>query len=179
MSGDILHPRKEIRDSVFDILKERVSGIKSFSKNRFRSFWEDSDLPALGVYTLQESSEVFVEAPRNLKRILTLVVEIVVQADEKLDDLLDQLSLAVENAIHVDETLRCKANDCRLVGTDLMQKTEGDMLTGSALLSFEIKYFTDAPSQQVLNNYNGADFVIEVGDADTVDLEGTADVNPL
>lgn len=179
MSGEILHPRQEIRDSVLAILKEQVSGIKSFSKNKFRPTWENEELPGLGVYTLQESSEVHNEAPRNLKRILTLVIEIVVQADEKLDDELDQFCLAVENAIHVDETLRSKASDCRLVGTDLMQKPEGDTLTGSALLSFEVKYFSDAPSEQVLKNYEGADFALEVGGVNTPDLEGTADVNPL
>jgi len=180
MSGKILHPRQEIRDSVFAILKDKVKlGVKAYSKNRFRPYWQDEELPAISVYTLQETSQVHIEAPRNLKRVLTLAVEIVVQSDENGADKLDELCLAVENAVHVDETLNSTVSDCRLVSTDLIEKPEGDTLTGSAILNFEATYFSDAPSMQVLKNYTGADFAIEVGDEDTVDLEGTADVDPL
>ena len=177
MSGDVQHPRREIRDSVFAILKEKVPNIISFSKNRFRPIWQSEELPGLGVYTLQETSEVLDEAPRRLKRTLTLAVEVVVQGDEKLDDTLDEICLDVENAIHVDETLNCKVSDCRLVSTDLIQKPEGDTLTGSAILNFEAVYFTYAPDVQNLRPYKGADFAIERGVEDAPTMEGTANVD--
>lgn len=179
MSGDVLHPRQQIRDSVFAILKDTVKGVKSFSKNRFRPIWQNEELPALGVYTLQETAEVLDEAPRRLKRVLTIAIEIVVQDDEKADDLLDALCLGVENAIHVDETLNCKVSDCRLVSTDLIQKPEGDTLTGSAILNFEATYYSYAPDVQNLRPYEGADFKYEVGGANTPDMEGKADVSPI
>lgn len=177
MSGDIKHPRREIRDSVFSILSEKVPNIKSFSKDKFRPFWQSEELPGIAVYTLQETSEVLDEAPRRLKRTLTLAIEVVVQGDEKVDDTLDEICLDVENAIHVDETLNSKVSDCRLVSTDLIQKPEGDTLTGSAILNFEAIYFTYAPDVQNLRPYKGADFTIERGIDDAPTMEGKADVN--
>jgi len=177
-TGEILHPRREIRDSVFQILKDKISDVKSFSKNRFRPYWPAEELPAISIYTLTETSEIYDTAPRNLKRTLTLAVEVIVQDDESSDDIVDKLCLEVENAIHVDETLGSKASDCVLTGTEMIQKKEGDTLTASAILQVDVKYFTDAPAQQDLKDYKGADFTMKVGDNQTPDLLGKADVVP-
>lgn len=175
--GDIFHPRKEIRDALFDILKDKIDGIKSYSKNRFRPYWEENELPGLCIYTLSESAEVFDEAPRRLKRVLSLAVEIVVRDDKDADDILDKMCLDVENAIHIDETLNCKASDCRLTSTELVQKVEGNTLTGSAILSFDVTYFAYAPNEQVLKDFKGADFTMKVGGENSPVLSGKVDVS--
>lgn len=167
MSGETLHPRQKIRYAAFDILTDKLKNcVRSFSKNRFDPTWEKSELPAINIYTLQETAEIFEVAPRRLKRTLTLAVEVIVQSDDKADDILDQLSLAVENSFAENDTLNCTASDCVMTSTDLIQKPEGDTLTGSAILSFDVTYYMYAPEAQYLPPLKGIDFQIKVGEVD-------------
>jgi hypothetical protein len=99
-----------------------------------------------------------------------------VQDNEVADDILDKISLDIENAVHIDETLNNTASDCRLTSTEITQKTEGETLTGSVLLIFEVKYFAYAPGEQVLKDFEGADFTMKVGNNDSPLLSGKVDV---
>lgn len=171
------HPRQEIRDAMFSILQTALAsqGILNFSKNRFRKFWEEEELPAVTVYTLSETSEIFDTAPRSLKRTLTLAVEVTVQDNEGLDDTVDNLALLIENAIYADETLGGKAWDVVLTGTDIIQKTEGEKITGAIILVFDVKYVSYAPGIKTLDDLEEIHSTL-VQSNDANDLSSTIEV---
>lgn len=176
------HQREQIRISVLNMLKaaiEPLAIIKTFNMNRFRAYWHDEEIPALSVYSLSETAEVFNEAPRNLRRRLELAVEIVAHGIEGIDNFLDSVALQVENVVFIDETLNGLVSDCRLTGTEMIQRTEGESPVGAIVLRFDATYFTDAPEQQNLPPYEGADIIIKPsGSLDEDGIEATANVEP-
>lgn len=138
-----MHPRAEIRQHVLDLMIAKVPGCNSYSGNRFRQYWQDEELPAIGVYTVSESNEIFDVAPRRLRRTLDLAIEIVLQSGDSTTDQLDELCSLVEQAMRFDETLGGKASKCFLTSTNIIEKPEGEMPTGSAIMTFEVTYLTE------------------------------------
>lgn len=177
-----MHPREQIRLSLLNMLKaaiEPLAVVKTFNMNRFRAYWHEEELPAVSVYGLNENAEVFNEAPRNMRRRLELAVEIVAHGTEGVDNFLDSLALQVENVVFMDETLVGSVSDCRLTATEMIQRTEGETPVGAIVLRFDATYFTDAPEQQSLPPYEGADIKLKpAGSLDEDAIEATANVEP-
>ena len=130
--------------------------------------WMESDLPACGIYVLQEENLETDRYPDPEERRLTLVVELLVRADERLDDRLDSLCLGVEQVISADAIGRhmgelvdyALADRCqppmpltrehrhpadsllllRLTGTDLVLAEDGNRTIGVAIMNFDVEY---------------------------------------
>ena len=97
-----IHPRALIRHAVVRVLTKNpgtaaLLGERVFP-NRMEQWWQ-SELPACGVYTLSEEWLDTDSYPEPEERRLDLACELLCAADEKTDDSLDALCLAVERAM--------------------------------------------------------------------------------
>ena len=97
-----IHPRMLIRKAICKVLSENevikahVPG--GVHPNRIEQWWTD-ELPAIGVYTLSETRIESDLRPEPQERDLALVIEILANADTKMDDVLDQLCLVTEQNV--------------------------------------------------------------------------------
>lgn len=132
--------------------------------NRVEQWWSD-ELPAIGVYTLHEDNITTDKNPDPEERKLTMAVEALTQATERLDDQLDALALLVERAMSIDalgaamtdlvETKLGKAlprnSDnrspvdaallaIRLTGTETGIAVDGERQIGVSTLTFDVEY---------------------------------------
>jgi len=143
------HARQAIREQVGTTL----TGLSTTGSNVFQSRvypLQESNLPALLIYTKEESSEaVVMGSNRVIERELTLAVEAYVKANNNSDDTVDTIAKEVETAIGADSTLNNKAKDVFLVSTDINYVGEGENPIAVATLNFLVSYCTDEtnPSQ--------------------------------
>lgn len=144
------HPRKVIRDAVVLALTGLTQTGSNVHATRTQPL-EAAQLPALCVYTLDESSELDVLSPRKMMRNLTLVIEAVAQVNDTLDDTLDQICLEVETQLGTNFTLGGLVKDCRLVSTKITARGTGEKDTGSAVMSFDILYRTLAADASLIS----------------------------
>ena len=105
------HLRQQIREQIGTTL----TGLTTTGSNVFQSRvyqLEDSNLPALLIYTKSEESEpVVIGSNRLLERNLTVVVDCYVKATTNFDDSVDTICKEVETAIAADPTLNSLAID--------------------------------------------------------------------
>lgn len=91
--------RKDIRHLVVAVLKSTVTGVSErVFPSRPQAVGAD-ELPCLCVYTRSEDIETIENTPQIQERTLNLVVEILCKGSANLDDVLDDLAEAVENAL--------------------------------------------------------------------------------
>jgi hypothetical protein len=143
------HARQTIREQVGTTL----TGLTTTGSNVYQSRvypLQESNLPALLIYTKEESSEAIVMGSnRVIERELTLAVEAYVKTNSNSDDTIDTIAEEVETAIGADSTLNNKAKDVFLVSTDINYVGEGENPVAVATLNFLVSYCTDEndPSQ--------------------------------
>lgn len=124
-------------------------------KNRMRALSqrpgqrsERSQLPALVVYTLDESAEIFNVAPREYKCKVQLVIEIVADAGEDNLDSLDDMAAVVERIMGRDDTIADTADDCVYTGSRTTIVSEGvERPIGGVAVMFEATYYRAAPDE--------------------------------
>lgn len=142
-----LHPRRLIRDAAkAALLSETAAGTRVVTSRRIP--WRPSQLPGIGIYTLEETTDPASAqtAPRELKRHLELAIEAFIRADEDtFDDELDAIAREIEVAIAADDTLGGTASDCWLTKTEFDFGTEGDQQIVTVRLIFRVTYFGFAP----------------------------------
>jgi len=132
--------------------------------NRVEQWWAE-ELPATGVYTLHEENVTTDKNPDPEERKLTMAVEVLTQATEQLDDLLDALALLIERAMSIDalgaamtaivESRLGKAVErdgqgrspvdaallaIKLTGTETGIAVDGERQIGVSTLTFDIEY---------------------------------------
>ncbi len=120
------------------------------------------ELPAIAVYTTDETSSDNDTAPRRLTRTVDLLIEASVQAGSNVDDSMDAICVQIERAMHADETFGAVCMDSTLVNTKTEVFEEGQQLFGVATLTYSVTYETSAPD---------ADDVTELDDLSTVTVE--------
>lgn len=151
-----MHPRAAIRKAAAAAL---ASVGPTVYQNRVEPFistsWQE-DLPAINVYTLDESARVFYDAGnRTYERVAQLAVEITVAANESTDDVLDNLAELVENAITQDDSLAGTCSQLVLVSSRMGIKSEGEHVTGACLILWEATYYDSLPRTSNLPNLSG------------------------
>jgi len=100
-----MHPRALIRHAVVRVLKEHLDTAALLGKRVFPNrteHWLSDELPACGVYTLSEDAIDSDVSPDPDERRIDLVVELLARNTAKVDDVLDALTLAVEEALRLD-----------------------------------------------------------------------------
>lgn len=142
------HPRQLIRKQAVAVLLGATNAGASVFASRVRPFisnsWQ-SDLPAICVFTMDETSEIFNQAPREYLRRVELVVEIHADGNDALDDTLDTLARQVERVLLMDDTLGDTVNDLQYVRSRMVLLDQSEQLTGACRLIFEAEYFDRHP----------------------------------
>lgn len=136
------HKRKTIRDAVVTILTNAsiVATGQVYSNRRFRI--DEDSLPALNVYSATETSVPANNTQTTYLRTLTLIIMAVAEnkASEAIDDSMDALALAVENAMKADLQLAGTAIDNSLTATDFVEDETGQITAGQIALTYQVKY---------------------------------------
>lgn len=166
-----LHPRELIRKAVVRVMLENPALRQLLGKRIYASRfeqWLSGELPAAGVYALEEECLDSEISPDPDERRLSLVIELVAMAAASLDDDLDRLSLACESALFSDGAIdslgsamtaiveektgktlpvgkdgRSPADTLILIGlrnTEIGIAVDGDRETGVAILNFVVEY---------------------------------------
>ena len=98
------HVRQQIRERIGTTL----TGLTTTGSNVFQSRvypLEDSNLPALLIYTkVEESMPIDIGAARTMERNLTVNIEGYVKANSNFDDTIDTICKEVETAMASDVT---------------------------------------------------------------------------
>ena len=149
-----MHIRSFIRKAAVELLKahpqlqEKLQG--RIFPSREEHFLED-DLPAIGVYAVDEQAvDTTNRTPRPDWRDLTLVVEILVRANNDLDESLDELCGYVEEALGWREFFSRvivekfqqpdPLNDVRYQSSSLEFASDGKRVMGVATLNYLVEY---------------------------------------
>ena len=132
-----------LRQSIRERIATDVTGLSTTGSNVFQSRVypvEDGSLPCLLVYTTSEESEVdTMESPRQMKRLLNVIVQGVVGATTP-DDTLDTISKEVEVAIAGDVTINSLAKNSFLSSTEIEYSAEGAKPIGIVRLNYVVEY---------------------------------------
>lgn len=192
------HPRALIRHAAVSVLLmhegfARVMGGRVYP-NRVEH-WFCHELPAAGLYCLSETMLESDISPDPDERRLSLTLEMVSQASERMDDDLDALSVLAEQALQLDAlgaAMTALAEDrlgkplprdargrspldaCLLLlrhtGTEIGISVDGDRQMGMASLSFDLEYRWPWLSPSL------ADFLLAVSGWDVAVPDGHVDM---
>lgn len=144
------HPRTLIRHAVVALLKKSPVGETLQGRiyaNR-TAHWLEEELPACGVYILDEDKLESKSSPAPDERKLSLVVEVLVRDNVNLDDTLDALSVGIEQALHLDpigqEMLALGGTDTLLTleytGMATGQASDGSKDFGVMVISYDLEF---------------------------------------
>lgn len=134
--------------------------------NRFRSLPEwlasgASALPAIVIYTINETVEISVDAPKEYRRRMEMAIEIVVSRGEAkhpgADDRLDDIAELVEQWVFRNPALGLTEHDdvtfgdhpSSLIRDENAPINEGGSDIAAKRLVFEVTYYQDAPEGDV------------------------------
>ena len=143
------HIRQQIREKFGTLL----TGLTTTSSNVYQSRvypLENANLPALIIYTKEETSEpVVIGTDRVMSRELSVVVEGYTKATSNFDDTIDTISKEVEAAIAADRTLNGLAKDTYLESTEIEFNSEGEKPLGYVSLTFLTNYYVKESAPDV------------------------------
>ena len=143
------HIRQQIRERAGTVL----TGLTTTGSNVFKTRiypLSNTNLPALAIYTKNETSEpIVISTNRLMSRELELIVEVYVKQTSNFDDQVDKICKEVEVAISADTTLNCLAKDCFLQSTEIEYNTEGEQPLSYAVLTFLTNYYVQETAPDV------------------------------
>ena len=135
------HVRQQIRDRMVTILTGLpTTGTKVYAMRKYAL--DDSKLPCLLIYTMDESSSLITIGSRTLMRNLTVAVETIVKNSDSVQDIVDNICRDVEEAVAADFTLNGLVKSCILTGTEINIVVDADRPISSARLVFTAQYIT-------------------------------------
>ncbi|MBG3875500.1 hypothetical protein FVW20_00275 [Desulfovibrio oxamicus] len=131
--------RKQITKAVEALLKAALPTVEGrVYRSRVRHI-QSKRLPAIGVYGLKEALDAKDTSPPRYTRDLTLAVEVVANG-EGMDDTLNDLADAVEDALVADPTLGGLVQDLEMRGIEISLAEKGDELVGCARVDAGVWY---------------------------------------
>ena len=136
------HVRTQIRNRIATL----VTGLPTTGANVYkmrRYALDDSKLPAICVYTTDESSSLITIGTRTLRRVINVMVEVFVKGSSTtVSDTIDGICISVEEAIAADFGLNGLAKSCVLTATETDVNIEGEQGIGTARLVYAVEYVT-------------------------------------
>lgn len=167
--------RIEIRNEIIRLIKQ--AGTAAGDNVLSNPSIVHKDLPVVAVYTRSEDMEKFSEAPRQWKRDLTVVIEIVargpeepVDADdemEKVEDVIDGIAYQIEKVLALDDSLGQCVSDLFPVSTDFEYTSDGEMPIASCRLTYTARYHQFLPAsseeQAGISNWETANVTYRIG----------------
>ena len=136
------HVRKQIRDRIATL----VTGLPTTGANVYkmrRYALDDAKLPAICVYTMDESSSLITIGSRTLKRTINVAVQaFAVGSSTTISDTIDAICVQVEEAIAADFQLNGLARSCVLTESQIDISVEGEKSVGNVSLIYSVEYVT-------------------------------------
>lgn len=136
------HVRQQIRDRVATV----VTGLPTTGANVYKTrryALDDSKLPAICVYTMDESSTLITIGSRTLRRVINVAIDIVIKGSSTtVSDTIDTICVSAEEAMAADFTLNGLAKSSVLTSTEIDVNVEGEKSIGSARLVYTVEYVT-------------------------------------
>ena len=136
------HVRKQIRDRIATL----VTGLPTTGANVYkmrRYALDDAKLPAICVYTMDESSSLITIGSRTLKRTINVAVQaFAVGSSTTISDTIDAICVKVEEAIAADFQLNGLARSCVLTESQIDISVEGEKSVGNVSLIYSVEYVT-------------------------------------
>lgn len=136
------HVRKQIRDRVATL----VTGLPTTGANVYkmrRYALDDAKLPAICVYTMDESSSLITIGSRTLNRTINVAVQaFAVGSSTAISDTIDAICVEVEEAIAADFQLNGLAKSCVLTESQIDISVEGEKSVGNVSLIYSVDYVT-------------------------------------
>lgn len=136
------HVRQQIRDDIVTTL----TGLVTTGSNVFRSRifpLEQTNLPALCIYTKSEASEYdTIGLPRSVNRVLDVAVEAYVKGVSNYDNTLDTIAVELEEAIAADITLGGLAKDAQITAFEADFAGDGEQPVAVGRFTVTVEYRT-------------------------------------
>ena len=143
------HVRQQIRE----YFGTTLTGLTTTGSNVYESrvyTLQDNTLPALVIFTKEETSEpIVIGTDRVMSRELSVVVEAYCKATSNFDDTIDTISKEVEEAIAADRTLGGLAKDTYLESTEIEFNAEGEKPLGYVSMTFLTNYYVKETNPDV------------------------------
>lgn len=136
------HVRKQIRDKVASILKSNVGLVKRRVYTTRVHPLNDTNLPAISVYTGSETSQRMNLGVTDVIRELALEIDVYVRETSKFDDDVDAIAVQVEEAMAGNFTLDGLAKFVVLTSTQIQFDGDADQILGVAKLTYSVEYVT-------------------------------------
>lgn len=136
-----MNKRKLIREKVKELLINNTDCSSRVYENRFTAYWPGK-MPAISIYTMSESAEIYNVAPRKYKRKISLAIEIIFEAKEdSIDDQMDLVCSQIEAILHTDDTLGGLSDEVIYQGTrfNIVQEDDGQVHS-MARMEYEVHY---------------------------------------
>lgn len=165
------HVRQQIRDYVATLLtdfiydrfgiimldragaqiKSNASLLDTGTVYKFRKYaLDDSQLPALIVYTTTDISSLFTMGQRTMSHSLELRVDIINKGlSTNIFENIEQFSADLIRAVEEDFDLGGLAKSCVLASSDFNVETGGEKAIGSGKMIFNVQYVTAIDNCQV------------------------------
>ena len=131
------HARQKIRDAVVTL----VTGLTVFA-TRLYNLEPSEDLPGLVIYTKNESSERSDFSPNNYSRELEVIIEGYAETNSLVENVLDTISLEVENVMGANPLLSNTATTSELNATEIEFDVMGEKPIGIIRLTYSVTYYT-------------------------------------
>lgn len=174
------HQRKQVRDAIVArlIAAATAAGSNVFA-NRAKPLFV-TELPAILVYTKNETVEIANESPREYRRGLVVSLELVATGanEASVDDALDDLAEEVEAAIFEEETFGGLVTDTILGETEMELLQEGEKPIGAAKIALTMPYYQQLPGEPAveLDAFEKMHTDIEASEPEGAEISGTSDV---
>ena len=150
------HQRQEIREAIKAMLVgNTVAGTRVYINRtdpisqRPGSRSSSEQLPAILIYTRNESARLLNVAPREYLRTVEVVIELAVGVTETVDEIdnaLDDFAQVVEGIVLADDTVSGKATDFRMTGSTMAIVSDGEIPIGAVQMTFEADYVEFHPA---------------------------------
>lgn len=135
--------RATIRNELKQMLLGNTQCSSNVFSNRIDAYWKEQ-LPAISIYTTQESAEKRDVSGRSYIRTMQLSIEITAEIKQdsakSIDDFLDDVADEVEVVISQDQSINGTCLASELIGTEIEMSGEPASPIGVATLNYEIKY---------------------------------------
>lgn len=184
--------RKIIRKKIQEILKGKTDVGDRILTNQGTPTW-DKELPVIIIYPKNESVTMFNQAPRELRKDLEVVLEVIAKGPEILEDIekptvedqLDDILEQIECALSPDQTLGDVTDNHVLTNVDFEFAADGGFLIGHARVTYTVTYVEFSPKsidkQSGVTDFVTAQVSYKVGHHDSepddqIEAEDTIDI---
>jgi CII-binding regulator of phage lambda lysogenization HflD len=136
-----MNNRTAIRSALTTLLSGETSAGTNVYANRYTSLWQ-SELPAILIYTRQESAVPEAMNQSRYIRTLELSIEVRVEASEDVDDSIDSIIGEIEDQLATDQSIGGTVLSSTQTNTEIRVDSDGEKDIGVGILTLECKYIS-------------------------------------